>query len=165
MEGLLQQYSAYNVWANDTLLQRIHALNGEQVHATLPSSFPSVYKTLLHMWQAENVWWQRLNRVDTILYLGENFTGSIEELIEGFSAQDRQWKQWIDSATQEQLNDSFSFVRSELQHTMIVHEMLLHVFNHATFHRGQLVTMLRQLGETTIPSTDFSSFARLKDWV
>jgi len=34
------------------------------------------------------------------------------------------------------------------------------VFNHSTYHRGQLVTMMRQLGETNVPVTDFIAFAR-----
>jgi uncharacterized damage-inducible protein DinB len=46
---------------------------------------------------------------------------------------------------------------------MVVKDMLLHIFNHATMHRGQLVTFLRQLGEVDkIPSTDFSTFCRTR---
>jgi uncharacterized damage-inducible protein DinB len=164
MIQLLRQYSMYNAWANQTMLQRIQALNEQQVHATVASSFPSVYKTLLHMWQAENVWWQRLNRADTIVYVSETFTGSFEELAKEFAAQNEQWQQWMNTAGQQQLEDQFSFTRAGQQYTMTVHDMLLHIFNHATFHRGQLVTLLRQLGETTaIPSTDFSTFTRLKN--
>ena len=40
--------------------------------------------------------------------------------------------------------------------------MLLHLFNHQTFHRGQLVTMLRQNGIEKIPATDFIVFSRTK---
>jgi len=45
---------------------------------------------------------------------------------------------------------------------MPVYQMLQHVFNHATYHRGQLVTMLRQLGQDKIPDTDFYTYCRLK---
>jgi uncharacterized damage-inducible protein DinB len=38
--------------------------------------------------------------------------------------------------------------------------MLLHVFNHSNFHRGQLVTILRQLGEEKIPQTDYIHYSR-----
>jgi uncharacterized damage-inducible protein DinB len=40
--------------------------------------------------------------------------------------------------------------------------MLLHLFNHNTYHRGQLVTMLRQLGMDKIPATDFIVWSRKK---
>jgi uncharacterized damage-inducible protein DinB len=36
----------------------------------------------------------------------------------------------------------------------------MHVFNHGTYHRGQLVTMLRQVGVTEIPQTDYIAFVR-----
>ncbi|MGZ3851281.1 MAG: DinB family protein [Flavisolibacter sp.] len=40
--------------------------------------------------------------------------------------------------------------------------MLLHAFNHGTYHRGQLVNMLRQLGVDKIPGTDFIAWSRRK---
>ncbi len=44
-----------------------------------------------------------------------------------------------------------------------IFQMLLHVFNHGTYHRGQLVTMLRQLGVENIPATDFIVWSREKN--
>jgi uncharacterized damage-inducible protein DinB len=163
MINLLQQYAGYNSWANKTLLDKIANLNDEQIHQDMVSSFTSLYKTVLHMWQAEHVWWQRLNRIEDIVFLTESFRGSFQELVAGFAAQDLQWKQWMDNAGQEQLEESFSFIRNNEPFTMVLHDMILHVFNHATFHRGQLVTLLRQLGETVIPSTDFTTFTRIKN--
>ena len=43
-----------------------------------------------------------------------------------------------------------------------VYQMLLHVFNHGTYHRGQLVTILRELGVEKIPQTDFIVWSRKK---
>jgi uncharacterized damage-inducible protein DinB len=43
-----------------------------------------------------------------------------------------------------------------------IFQMLLHVFNHGTYHRGQLVNMLRQLAVEKIPQTDFIVFSRTK---
>jgi uncharacterized damage-inducible protein DinB len=40
-------------------------------------------------------------------------------------------------------------------------DILHHLMNHGTYHRGQLTTFLRQLGFTKIPSTDFITFTRL----
>jgi uncharacterized damage-inducible protein DinB len=43
-----------------------------------------------------------------------------------------------------------------------IYQVLLHMFNHSTYHRGQLVTMLRQLGVQKLPSTDFIVWSRRK---
>jgi uncharacterized damage-inducible protein DinB len=163
MKELLQQYAAYNIWANKILFDRISKLNDEQLHKEIASSFASVYKTVLHMWQAENVWWQRLKLVEHPTYLTETFSGSFDEAVTGLAKQSQQWQDWVDNANEIQITHVFAFVRNKEQLKMKVNDMLLHVFNHATFHRGQLVTLLRQLGETDkIPSTDFSTFSRLK---
>jgi uncharacterized damage-inducible protein DinB len=40
----------------------------------------------------------------------------------------------------------------------------MHIFNHNTYHNGQLVTMLRALGVVTIPATDFIVWTRLPEY-
>ena len=115
------------------------------------------------MWQAEDIWWQRLKLVENIIALSETFTGSFDEATAGLAKQSQLWKEWVDNASDNQITHVFAFVRNKEQYKMQVNDMLLHLFNHATFHRGQLVTLLRQAGETDkIPSTDFSTYTRSK---
>jgi uncharacterized damage-inducible protein DinB len=161
MKEILQQYAAYNIWATKTIIDRINKLPEEKITQEVTSSFPTIYKTVQHMWRAEEAWWQRLKLVENPVLQSDSFTGSFAELCSQFSKQNLLWKEWIDKANDIQLNHVFAYVRNKEQIKMVVHDMLLHVFNHATFHRGQLVTMLRQLGETDkIPSTDFSTYCR-----
>jgi len=163
MKALLQQYAAYNIWANKLLFERISKLPEEKITQEIASSFPSIYKTAVHMWQAESIWWQRLQLVENIFVLSETFNGSFSELTAGLAKQSQQWAAWVDGANDIQLTHVFAYIRNKEQHKMKVQDMLLHLFNHATFHRGQLVTLLRQLGETDkIPSTDFSSYCRTR---
>jgi uncharacterized damage-inducible protein DinB len=42
-------------------------------------------------------------------------------------------------------------------------EVLMHVFNHGNYHRGQLVTMMRSLGAQLIPATDFILYTRRRE--
>ena len=56
MKELLQQYAAYNIWATKLLTDRINKLSDEEINRQIISSFPSLYKTLQHMWLAEEVW-------------------------------------------------------------------------------------------------------------
>jgi uncharacterized damage-inducible protein DinB len=162
MKQLLQQYATYNVWANKTLLDRISKLSEVQINKEIASSFSSVYKTIKHMWLAEEAWWQRIKLVENPVLQSETFTGSFEELYTQFAKQSQQWKDWVDAASDNQLNHVFAYVRNKEQHKMNVYDMLQHVFNHGTYHRGQLVTLLRQLGEDKIPATDYVAWCRLK---
>jgi uncharacterized damage-inducible protein DinB len=162
MKELLQQYAAYNIWATKLLVDRINKLSEAETTKEITSSFPSLYKTLQHMWLAEEVWWQRLKLAENIVLESDKFTGDFNELASALAKQSLLWKNWVDNATDNQLIHVFAFIRSKEQIKMPVYQMLQHVFNHATYHRGQLVTMLNQLGVDKIPSTDFSTFCRRK---
>ena len=45
-------------------------------------------------------------------------------------------------------------------YSMPYYELIAHVFNHSTYHRGQLVTMLRQVGFDKVESTDMLAYFR-----
>ena len=162
MKELLQQYAAYNYWATKVLIDTVKKLPDEDATKDIVSSFPSLYKTLQHLWMAEEVWWQRLKLAEPIVLKSTDFTGSFAELADHLAKQNQQWVEWVDAANENQLKHVFAFTRSKEQIKMPVYQMLQHVFNHATFHRGQMVMMLRQLGVDKISSTDFSTFIRLK---
>ncbi len=162
MKELLQQYAAYNIWASKILIDRISKLSEEEINRAITSSFPTLYKTVQHMWLAEEAWWQRLKLVENIELNSEKFTGNFNELTAHLAKQSQQWADWVDAATENQLTHVFAYVRNKEQQKMPVYQMLQHVFNHATYHRGQLVNMLRQLGVDKIPASDFSAFCRKK---
>ncbi|MBK8611573.1 MAG: DinB family protein [Chitinophagaceae bacterium] len=162
MKELLQQYAAYNLWATGLLVDIINKLPGDDKTKEVAGSFPSLYTTLQHMWLAEEVWWQRLKLAEHIVLQSETFAGSFEELTANHAKQSELFAEWIQGATESQLDHVFAYIRNKEQIKMPVYQMLHHVFNHATYHRGQLVAMLRQLGITKIPSTDFSTFCMKK---
>ena len=163
MKELLKQYAAYNIWATKHLVDRINKLPEEKITAVVASSFPSLYKTVQHMWRAEELWWQRLKLVENPVAQSDSFKGSFAELYLQLHKQSLQWKEWVDSAGDNHLNFVFAYIRDKAEQKMTVNDMLLHLFNHATFHRGQLVTILRQLGETDkIPQTDYVAYCRVR---
>lgn len=163
MKKMLVQYAAYNLWANGRLIETINNLTDEQIDREIISSFTSIKKTVLHLWDVENIWWQRMKLLEVQVWQSDNYTGSLMELNNNLLAQSKQWKEWIDLATEAALEHEFIYRNSKKdQFKQPVYEMLLHLFNHQTYHRGQLVTMLRQVGVTTIPNTDLISFLRKK---
>lgn len=162
MKELLQQYAAYNIWATKLLVDIINKLPDEDKTKEIASSFPSFYKTVQHMWLAEEIWWQRLKLNEQIVLQSEKFTGGFDEMVTHHAKQSKEFLDWISGASENQLIHVFAYVRNKEQIKMPVYQMLHHVFNHATYHRGQLVTMLRQIGVDKIPSTDFSTFCRKK---
>ena len=162
MKQLLQQYAAYNTWANKKIVETAKLLPEEQINKEIVSSFPSVYKTVMHLMEVENVWWERL-RLDEHDTPSGWFTGNLDELSKKWLELSQQWQSWIQNANEVNISHVFAYQNSKKEHfKQPVYEMLLHLFNHQTFHRGQLVTMFRQLGLDKIPPTDFIIFSRSK---
>ncbi|MBL0355722.1 MAG: DinB family protein [Chitinophagaceae bacterium] len=160
MKELLTQYASFNVWAHQKMLETISTLNDEQIHKEIVSSFPSIYKTVLHLLDAESIWWQRLKLQEHVERPGESFDGTFAELQKKLLQQSTLFQEWVSNATEMQLLHVFAYMRNKEQHKEQVCQMLLHLFNHNSYHRGQLVTMLRQLGVTKIHSTDFNGYLR-----
>jgi uncharacterized damage-inducible protein DinB len=161
MKEILVQFSDYHVWANQLLLHSINTLPEEKQKQEVASSFSSLYKTVLHLLDAESIWWQRLKLQERISRPGDQFNGSMKELSELLLQQNKVWKEWIATAGEHQLQHQFKYQNSKRESfKQPVYEMLLHLFNHGTYHRGQLVTMLRQLGVEKIPQTDFIVWSR-----
>lgn len=161
MKELLVQYATYNVWANKKILDRVAQLSEAQIHREIVSSFSSIYKTVLHLLDAESVWWQRIKLAEQISIPSQNFSGDFNQLINELYNQSGQWEAWVKAATENRIQHVFAYQNSKKeQFKQPVNEVLLHLFNHGTFHRGQIVTMLRQLGVNDIPQTDFAFYRR-----
>jgi uncharacterized damage-inducible protein DinB len=163
MKVTLTKYAHYNCWANQQILEVIYNLTDEQIHREVISSFPSIYKTVLHMLDAEAIWWQRLKLVEVVEVPSATFNGTIMELGNTWVRQSKQIKEWVDLAVAGTFTHEFSYMTSKkVRFKQPVYEVLMHLFNHQSYHRGQLVTLLRQTGCTTIPSTDLINFLRKK---
>lgn len=163
MKKMLEQFAAYNLWANQRLTELINNLPDDVLNKEIISSFSSIQSTLQHLWDVESIWWQRVKLTEQQEWPGKTFTGSVMELSNNLVAQSKQWKEWVDIATDAALQHEFIYKNTKKdQFKQPIYEMLLHLFNHQTYHRGQLITMLRQTGETNIPNTDLISYLRKK---
>lgn len=163
MKILLQQFAKYNIWANQKIMEVILALPDEKQIAEMPSSFNSLNKTVLHMWDAESAWWQRMKLHERLIIPSENFNGTMKDVVNGLMQQSDQWLDWINNASDIALDHVFQYQNSKReQFKQPIYKMLLHVFNHGTYHRGQLINMLRQLGLEKLPQTDFVVWSRKK---
>ncbi len=163
MKQLLQQYAAYNVWANKRITERIAQLPEEIIYKETLSSFPSLYKTVVHLMDVESLWWQRLKLIEHPTWPGKTFEGNFEQLMQELISLSKQWHEWISNTNEINFSHVFAYYNSKKEYfKQPVYEMLLHVFNHQTFHRGQLVTMMRQNRIEKIPATDFIVYSRKK---
>ncbi len=159
---ILQRYLAFNFWANELLLSVISKeLKDDLLDKEIVSSFPSLRKTIYHLWDAEFIWLKRLKGESLNDWPSKNFNGTFSEAKEKILLNDKLFIDFVERLNDEKLSESFSYKNIEGKSFSNPRwESVHHCMNHSTYHRGQIVTMLRQLGITNIPSTDFISFCR-----
>ena len=163
MKDLLRQMAVYNYWANQKLTGFVTGLPEEETVSTVASSFNSLQQTILHIWDAESGWWQRHRLQERILLPSRTFSGNTGAAIQGLLEQSRQWEEWVKSAAVISLDHVIQFYTSKREPVKLkTSQLLLHLFNHSTYHRGQVITILHQLGHTKLPSTDFFEWTKLK---
>ena len=163
MKEILQQYSTYNIWANQKLAELIQSLPDDVLHTIFPSSFSTIHSTLLHMWDAESIWWQRMKLQEVIIAPSSSFKGTTTDVSTSLLHQNKLWEAWVKNASVAALDHVFMYQTSRKeQFKQPIYHMILHIFNHGTYHRGQLVNMLRQAGIEKIPQTDFIVWSRKK---
>lgn len=150
----------FNRWATEKLLDVVAELDPEELVRDTKSSFPSVLDTLLHMYGAEWLWLRR--------WRGESPTSvpDVRELTSVEAVRARWETLWSEqeaflaglSPAETGRRVHFRLI-SGAERDQVLDELIVHVVNHGTYHRGQLVTLLRQAGRTPV-STDYVQYLR-----
>jgi uncharacterized damage-inducible protein DinB len=150
----------FNSWADKRTLESCATLAREQFTRDLNSSFHSVRDTLVHIFGAERLWLERWQgQMPTALPWAPNFPDHSSVSVR-WSEVDRDLRQFVAGVTQEDVNRSFEVrTTSGGLYTQPLWQMMQHLANHGSYHRGQVATMLRQLGEEP-PATDLILFYR-----
>jgi uncharacterized damage-inducible protein DinB len=163
MKELLENYTKYNLWANTKLTGFLQKLDPPLLDKELISSFKTIRQTAYHIWDAELIWYSRLKGESFTSWPSGSFTGSDNDFFKSFVEQSSKFVGFVEDKSEPHFLDSFTYRSIEgKEFTNSVADTILHCMNHSTFHRGQLVTMLRNVGYTDLASTDYISFIRDK---
>lgn len=145
----------FNAWANHKLLDAAATLSSEELMRDLRSSSPSVHGTLLHIMWSEWVWLERWNgRSPRRNDLPPDELADARAIATRWLPIVEDQRRFIGTLRDDDLSSRIRYVNfagETREYTL--ERTLQHVVNHSTYHRGQIVTMLRQLGRKP-PSTD-----------
>lgn len=148
----------YDEWANARLIDAVAELPEERRRAPIESSFPSLLETVGHIVSAEWIWLERWRGESPSLVPGWVDHPVFEDVCARLRVVERERHAFLASLTAEDLETTIAYrLMSGAPHEDRLLDLLLHVVNHSSYHRGQLVTMLRQVGGRTV-STDYVVF-------
>jgi uncharacterized damage-inducible protein DinB len=159
----LQTLVDYHYWARDIVLDAVNDLPREKFLQPVESSFKSLRDTVAHLYAADLVWYTR--------WMGEAPAGLIayDQFPDATSIRTA-WKELegnvrrlVDGLGEEGVHKSFDYkLLSGAPDTAPFWQMLVHVVNHGSYHRGQVTTLMRQLGAHPPKPTDMIAFFRTR---
>jgi uncharacterized damage-inducible protein DinB len=159
LETLTTDFAIYNLWANQRMVEWLRPKPAEVLEKFVPSSFPSLKETLIHIWDTQRFWMSVFKQVAPPQSFRMGFDGTLEDVLEGIVDQSRELAVYIKFLGEQALIEEVelrtpwaSGVRSRV-------EWIQHCLSHSCYHRGQLATIARNVGITSdIPMTDYSFY-------
>lgn len=142
----------YHAWATQTILERIKELPSSVLQQEVNTSFPTIGEAFAHIYTVDKCWLQVLSGINMPKALEEclplqqeTLRYTVDEFANAFSKLAEEYRAWFRS-------------QDDLEQTIVLEnpyagtrdtrlsEIVLQVVNHGTYHRGNISTMLRQLG-------------------
>jgi uncharacterized damage-inducible protein DinB len=153
---------AYHYWARDRMLDAVSSVTSEQQRQDLGSSFPSIHATVVHVYSAEWIWHQRWTGQSPAAALPADRFPDLAAITAAWQTLEREMRALVEALAEAGLAAPREYkLLSGQPGVSTGWQMFQHVVNHATYHRGQVMTMLRQSGGAP-QSTDLIAFHRLQ---
>lgn len=151
----------YHYWARDRMFAAIEGLSQEQYTRDLGNSFRSVRDTVVHIYAAEWVWYSRWTGHPPTAFPNPEEFPDLSAIRAPWKSQEQKVRLFLGSLGPDGLERVVEYrLFTGEPSTSVFWHMLQHVVNHATFHRGQVTTMLRQLGGAPPKSQDLITYYR-----
>jgi len=153
----------YNYWARDRLLDAVADLSPEQFTRDMGNSFGSVRDTIAHICDAESIWLARWKGLQPTGFQEPDRLPDAAAARQEWSALEGEMREVLRNIGPERTQQIIEYrdmkgaARSD-----VFWQMLQHIVNHGSYHRGQVTTMLRQLGARPPKSMDLIVYYREK---
>ena len=151
----------FHYWARDRMFDAIEPLTPEQFTRNLGNSFPSVRDTVVHIYAAEWVWYERWQGHSPTALLPADQFPDVATLRRDWLEHEQKVRAYVEGIGDAGVDRVMPYTLfSGVSSTSPFWQMFQHVVNHASYHRGQVTTMLRQLGAAPAKSCDLITFYR-----
>jgi uncharacterized damage-inducible protein DinB len=156
-----RQLTDYHLWARERALAALAHVTPEQFRRELGSSFGSLRDTVAHLYGADEVWLARWRGGSPQgLPPAEQFA-DLAALRAAWAKLDPDFRAFVHGLDAAGLARTLTYRAFNGQSaTLSFTQMLQHVVNHGSYHRGQITTLLRQLGVPAPKSMDLVAFYR-----
>jgi uncharacterized damage-inducible protein DinB len=158
----LNTWLDYHYWARDLVFDAVATLTPEQFARPVESSFKSVRDTVAHIYFADWVWYMRwTDQLSGASPRPNDSWPDVESLRTASKELEAKIRAFVNEGGEGGVNRVYHYKSLMGQPaTSAFWQMLVHVVNHGSYHRGQVTTLLRQLGAAPPKSVDMIAFFR-----
>jgi uncharacterized damage-inducible protein DinB len=148
---VLRSQIEYTAWANLRLLEAAAQITPEELTHDFKTADHSVVGTLAHIFAGDRIWLARLSGAPVPDFISDA-DRDLAALQSAWPALLERWKSWAAELSEQQVREPFTYTDLKGRHwTQPLWQLVLHVVNHGTHHRGQVAGFLRSLGYTPPP--------------
>ena len=153
----------YHFWARDRMLAALDALTPEDYVKPLGNSFASIRDTVTHLYLAEWVWLQRWQGASPAGPPDTSGLADVASLRAAWKDQEAQFRAYADALEGDRVDERVDYRNlAGVAANSSRWTMIQHVVNHASYHRGQVTTMIRQMGGKAAEPQDLITYYREK---
>ncbi len=138
---------AYNAWSLNRVFEAAAALPADQLMKDMHGSHGSIFGTLVHIVGAEKLWLERWKGIPNPALMKPGEVPTLDKLRDTWNTVGYEVAHFIAGMTDRKLQEVFEMKTTDGQpYKHIYWQAMLHMVDHSSFHRGQVVTMMRQQG-------------------
>ncbi len=157
---MLERLLTYNLWANERLVDNIRSVDPVKGASVALAPFGSIHDALRHVIGAEMIWRERVEGSSPSDFMGITDGKTTDELLADLV---RASQGWLDLARTRPdiLASSITYATTKGDpFTQSVADIVMHVVNHSTYHRGQIMSALRSVHDGRLGGLDLILYVR-----
>ncbi len=153
----------YHYWARDRMFEALAPLTAEQATRSLGGSFTSIHDTVAHLYAADAVWYARWQGESPAALLTGAAFADLAAVRRAWVEHEPKMRAFVEELGEAGITRVIPFKMLTGQPASSPFwQMLQHIVNHGSYHRGQVTNMLRQLGAQPPKSLDMITFHRTR---
>jgi uncharacterized damage-inducible protein DinB len=157
---MLRAHLDYTDWASKRLVDAASRLSPAELTKDFGTADHSVLGTLVHVYAADRAWFGRIHGNSPARFLDPDHDMHLAVLQNDWPALLARWREWGATLTESSIRDQIAYKFSSGESDVSpLWQIVLHVVNHGTHHRGQVSGFLRALG-CTPPRNDLIAYYR-----
>ncbi len=164
LNKFIANYSAFNDWANNEIVRWLKGIDRVLLYQKTPSSFASMDYTLQHILRTQTYWLAFITNQDTSQLNWNVRENDVENILEELLIVSEKMKVSFSSFSEEDLETILHLDTEWAKNDLSRYEYIVHIINHGSFHRGQIITMARCIGiKEGIVNTDYNIYLSPKE--